>query len=103
MFTIRTIESNGDSIRLIPDYSGRDMDWLRTTHSLAERFKNQNRDTATIKKTIDASMEDNKEIQKEIEKISVDSINTFESDEKHKLQYLLGYRTKIKKIKYRNA
>lgn len=98
MFTIRTIESNGDSIRLIPDYSGRDMDWLRTTHSLAERFKNQNRDTATIKKTIDALMEDNKEIQKEIEKISVDSINTFEFAEKHKLQYLLGYRTKIKKL-----
>lgn len=98
MFTIRTIESNGDSIRLIPDYSGRDMDWLRTTHSLAERFKNQNRDTTTIKKTIDALMEDNKEIQKEIEKISVDSINTFEFAEKHKLQYLLGYRTKIKKL-----
>ena len=98
MFTIRTIESNGDSIQLIPDYSGRDMDWLRTTHSLAERFKNQNRDTATIKKTIDALMEDNKEIQKEIEKISVDSINTFEFAEKHKLQYLLGYRTKIKKL-----
>lgn len=98
MFTIRTIESNGDSIRLIPDYSGRDMDWLRTTHSLAERFKNQNRDTATMKRTIDALMEDNKEIQKEIEKISVDSINTFEFAEKHQLQYLLGYRTKIKKL-----
>lgn len=52
----------------------------------------------TIKRTIDALMEDNKEILKEIEKMASSSINTFEFAEKRKIESLMGFRERIKKL-----
>lgn len=98
MFKVKSIESIGRSVRIIPDYSDRDMNWLRTVNNIVELFKKGNRDTNTIKRTIDALMEDNKEIQKEIEKMASSSINTFEFAEKHKIESLMGFRERIKKL-----
>ena len=98
MFKVKSIESTNGSVKIIPDYNQRDMNWLSITNGIVESFKKRNRDTNTIRRTIDALMEDNKEIQKEIEKMASSSINTFEFAEKHRIQSLIGFRERIKKL-----